>query len=478
MKSARSKYVSKRRLQKQPNNLIDFKKVIVAIILGVILIWMILVFSENKTDEKYYFSDSKYNGIRSKFINRESKKEKTSLEYPVTESYFINKTVADKIDEYDLDFKQSVKNSSFDGALTQDVSYQISHNDSEFMSLILSIKQDIQGAHPISLQFFWTFNKKENKIVTLSDLAQNSSQNIDGIVAEVRNNIEASLKSKNESTDLNEITAEDLTNFIILDKNTISWQLGRGQLLPSSFGEISVSIPVKTISKYIENDFAKKIFTVSGIPKIEPKKEVSKNKKCAKNCVALTFDDGPSGHTSKLLYILKEKNAKATFYVLGSQVSKRPDLLRRMKNEGHQIGNHTWSHVDLTKISPEQIEQEISKTDEVIKNVIGSSTDTVRPPYGSANSGVLTKFKELGKSSILWSVDTRDWLDRNSQIVCSRAVSLARSGSVILLHDIHATSVDAIPCIVDGLKKQGYELTTVDELLPEKVTGATYYSGN
>ena len=451
MKSARSKYISKRRLQKQPNNLIDFKKVIVAVILGVILIWMILVLSENKTDEKYYVSDSKYNGIKSKFINRASKKEKTSLEYPITDNDFINKTVADKIDEYDSDFKQSVKNSSFDGALTQDVSYQISHNDSEFMSLILSIKQDIQGAHPVSLQFFWTFSKKEGKIVTLSDLVQNSSQNIDGIVAEVRSSIEASLKNKNESTDLSEIVAEDLMNFIILDKNTISWQFGRGQLLPSSFGEISASIPVKTISKYIENDFAKKIFTVSETPKIEPRKEVSKNKKCAKNCVALTFDDGPSVYTSKLLDILRERNAKATFYVLGSQVSKRPDLLRRMKNEGHQIGNHTWSHADLTKISPERIGQEISKTDEVIKNITGNATSTVRPPYGSVNSGVLIKFKELGKPSILWSVDTRDWLDRNSQIVCSRAVSSARSGSVILLHDIHSTSVDAIPCIVDGL---------------------------
>ena len=468
----------KRRLSKRKNTV---KTAIYALRVAfmIVICGLFIFMRKNSVNEEYYFSDSRYDGIKSKFLIRNFKKERTSIEYPITKNDFINKTISDKIDEFDSEFRRSVEKSAFDGQLTQDINYQITYRDSDFISIILSVKQDAQGANLVAQQFFWTFSKKDNRIVEIRDLSGGSSEKLDGIITKAKQSLEKNLKAKNISTDLEEVSADDFKNFVILDKNTISWQFGRGQILPSSFGEVSFSLETKDIVEYIDSELSRKLLHIPDAIKVESKKEAPRNYSCSDGeCVALTFDDGPGVHTPKLLDILKEHKVKATFYVLGSEVMKRPDIAKRIKNDGHQIGNHTWTHANLAKVSPEQVRDEISRTNNIIKEVVGVDAKTIRPPYGSVNEKTVAEFKNLGMSSVMWSVDTRDWADRNSQIVCSRAVSSAKSGSIILLHDIHLTSVDAVPCIIDGLKRQGYRLVTVDEILPVQNPGATYYSGD
>ena len=177
-------------------------------------------------------------------------------------------------------------------------------------------------------------------------------------------------------------------------------------------------------------------------------------------CVALTFDDGPSFYTEGLLDILMEHNVKATFFVLGTQVRIQSETVQRMFREGHQIGNHTWDHPNLTRMSDDQIREQLQQTDNLIAQIIGESTPFMRPPYGAYNDTVLAA---SGLPIIFWSVDPLDWKDRDAATVAARIVD-APAGAIILAHDIHKSTVDAVPAIIAALKNRGIHMVTVTKL--------------
>ena len=196
---------------------------------------------------------------------------------------------------------------------------------------------------------------------------------------------------------------------------------------------------------------------------------------CA-NCVAITYDDGPGAETNRLLDKLKAKNAHASFMVIAPSAEQHPELLKRMKAEGHTIGNHTKSHRQLNTLSYEQVSQEIDAGNAAIKKATGQGTRWVRPPYGATNATVDQVTRDKGVSQALWDVDTVDWKDRNSEHVCSSAVQGARAGSIVLMHDIHPTTVDAADCVIDGLRAKGLEPVSLDRLLRTPVAGKRYYA--
>ena len=196
---------------------------------------------------------------------------------------------------------------------------------------------------------------------------------------------------------------------------------------------------------------------------------------CA-NCVAITYDDGPGAETNRLLDKLKAKNAHASFMVLAPNAEQHPELLKRMKAEGHTIGNHTKTHRQLNTLSYDQVSQEIDAGNAAIKKATGQSTRWVRPPYGATNATVDQVTRDKGVSQALWDVDTVDWKDRNSEHVCSSAVQGARAGSIVLMHDIHPTTVDAADCVIDGLRAKGLEPVSLDRLLRTPAAGKRYYA--
>ena len=425
------------------------------------------------TDEKYYFTDSRYSGIRSKFVTRNNKREKVSIEYPITENKKINRTVAEAIDKIDRDFRSAVLlATTFDQPLTETISYQVTHNNSVALSMIVNIKQDMHGAHPISLTHFWTFNKKSGEIISLNDLTEQSNEAIEAIIKSAKDNIAQTIKKRDKpELDLNGIiTKETLSNFVITDNgNSLAWPLGQASLLPSSYGEMTITVPISSVSKYLQNPTARKLANIPKPP--EPKPEPAPAPAApapapttGNKVIALTFDDGPGPYTAHLLDILDQYSAKATFFLIGSKVSGQASVVRSIQARGHQLGNHSWSHPELPKLSVDQIAGEIDRTNKAIRQATGVKPSILRPPYGAANGVVLEQLRARGMSSILWSVDTRDWADRNSQIVCSRAVAGARPGAVILMHDIHQTSVNAVPCILSSLKQQGYSFVTIQWL--------------
>ncbi|MEV0593936.1 polysaccharide deacetylase family protein [Nonomuraea cavernae] len=181
-------------------------------------------------------------------------------------------------------------------------------------------------------------------------------------------------------------------------------------------------------------------------------------------CVALTFDDGPGEYTGKLLDLLRGRNAKATFFVLGQMVSADPhNLARRIVDEGHEIGNHSWSHPPLTALPEEQIRAELVQTDNLVRRLTGVRMRMMRPPYGATDARVAAETRREGLAQILWSLDTLDWRDRAASVVARRA-GAAKPGEIVLMHDIHRTTIEAVPQVLDTLAKKGYRFVTVSEL--------------
>ena len=181
------------------------------------------------------------------------------------------------------------------------------------------------------------------------------------------------------------------------------------------------------------------------------------------NYVALTFDDGPRrGTTDRLLEGLKERGASATFFLVGEEAERYPELVRRMQAEGHQVGNHTWSHVRLEGASTAVIQEEVGKTEELLETLLGGSGYWLRPPYGLITPGTE---KLVRVPMVKWSVDPRDWENKNTDKVVQAILKHVKPNSIILLHDIYDTSVDAALKVVDTLEAQGYCFVTVEELL-------------
>ncbi len=185
------------------------------------------------------------------------------------------------------------------------------------------------------------------------------------------------------------------------------------------------------------------------------------------NTVAMTFDDGPHPKlTPRLLDLLKERGIKATFFVIGKCVAEYPDIAKRIVDEGHEIANHTWNHPQLPKLSPTAFAAEITQTNEAIKQATGILPVTMRPPYGAINAGITKRLnEEYGLSVILWSVDPQDWKIRKADHVSSHIIKNAAPGAIILAHDIHASTIDAMPAALDALQAKGYKFVTVSELI-------------
>lgn len=196
---------------------------------------------------------------------------------------------------------------------------------------------------------------------------------------------------------------------------------------------------------------------------IQQKESVEESGVKEKPSIAITFDDGPSSrYTGRLLDGLKERSVKASFFLIGENAEENPVLVERIYKEGHLIGNHTYSHVQMTHLSEEAAVREIEKTDQVISAITGEHVAYMRPPFGAWQRELEVRMEVL---PVLWSVDPLDWTTENVDEIVSKVVTEVEEGDIILLHDCYASSVEAALRIVDILQKEGYEFVTVDRLL-------------
>ncbi|MER7500861.1 polysaccharide deacetylase family protein [Nonomuraea pusilla] len=252
------------------------------------------------------------------------------------------------------------------------------------------------------------------------------------------------------------------------------------QVGPCSLGRVAVAVPSATAEPLL-SDLGRRaregVVTAArrapqaaphGTPAATSPPAVSRRAgsvNCAATpCVALTFDDGPGPYTGRLLDMLRQAGARATFFVVGANASAQPGLLRRMSAEGHLVANHSWSHRDLTKQSTSRIADSLDRTEEVVAAAIGQRPTLVRPPYGAVDDDLRSVARKAGLSLVTWNVDADDRPGDTARAIADRAVEQARAGAIILLHDVRPEAVDAVPDVIRRLRAQGYTFVTVPEL--------------
>lgn len=240
-----------------------------------------------------------------------------------------------------------------------------------------------------------------------------------------------------------------------------------------------ISIGVMAILDLLDFTISKTADPYNGI-KIVPMAHHVRIKRdiTGKMLVALTFDDGPSSTTTpRLLDVLYEKDVPATFFMLGKMARSNPDIVQRAEKEGHVVASHTMYHQNLTRISASAAKDDITESTTVFSDILGNGPTLTRPPYGNINDAVRDN---VGTPMILWSVDTLDWKNKNTEEILAITKEQVHDGAVILMHDIYDTTVDAVPVVIDELRKEGYDFVTVPELAKirgmDLQPGATYYN--
>ncbi|WOP17229.1 polysaccharide deacetylase family protein [Raineyella sp. LH-20] len=191
-------------------------------------------------------------------------------------------------------------------------------------------------------------------------------------------------------------------------------------------------------------------------------------------CIGMTFDDGPSQYTSRLVDILDANNVNATFFVVGQNVVNFAATTQRSFANGNEIMNHSWDHPDLVTLGPSDIASELSRTSDAIESIVGVRPVLMRPPYGSYNSTVTSLAGHQGMAVVLWNVETSDWDVQVTAKVIDNATSRAQPGGLILMHDLYPTTVDAVPSIITTLKAKGYALVTASDVLGSTAPGQVY----
>lgn len=274
-----------------------------------------------------------------------------------------------------------------------------------------------------------------------------------------------------EWENLSENISQKFSSYLENPEFSFSWSFVSFSIPPKIFSEnqantIKLDIPYSEVQNFI-----KKTITPTVIKHTKPS-----NTPRDKKYVALTFDDGPHKTlTPKLLNILKEKWVKATFFVLGQNVERLPEVTKEIHKEGHEIGSHSWDHASFLKLSNQSIKNQIQKTQTAVKNATWIEPTLFRPPYGAYNKNTI---KNVWLTFVLWSVDSWDWKNKNVAKNLKTVLSTTHDGAIILFHDIHWTSVDTIPQLIDSLREKWYEFLTVSELyskyynrtlLPEQV---------
>ncbi len=222
-------------------------------------------------------------------------------------------------------------------------------------------------------------------------------------------------------------------------------------------GMLAIFLFVAALSFFIIENGREAMQTIS--PAVPEENE--HNKDIGK--IALTFDDGPHPYyTEQLLDGLKERGVKATFFVTGENAQLHPDIIQRMDEEGHLIGNHTYSHIQLTDNNREKFREELIKTNEIIMGITGKEVIYVRPPYGTWDKKFET---ELNMFPVLWSVDPLDWCSNNVSCIMNRVMGDVEDNDIILMHDCYESTVTAALQVVDELMAEGYTFVTADEIL-------------
>lgn len=429
----------------------------------VVLLLVVTLVKENINNE--LFGDNLIIN-RTEFIERNNYN--IQINYPKLKNSKINKQVEKLInEEKKLFLKKVKKNKNYENELNINYNYVVLDN--------------LYSIHIRSYSYIGKNNdyRRIDKIIYY-DSSSNKEVKIDNIVSSnkfyevLRNETYDYLNDNVEKYNIKDINSlsnkliavKDNYKIVTFDKDGIELSL-EPNIVSNYKNEINISVEYQDVIKYLNVNYIKVDAksdnkTDNLVSKNYDRIRDSKNFE-GKKLVAITFDDGPGySKTEKLITELDKRDARVSFFMLGEIANKQKELVKKVYDYGHTIGSHTYDHKNLRKLGDEQLFFEVNYTNEILSGIIGEDIRFIRPPYGAYNTDILSK---INMAFILWNVDTLDWKYRNAEKVRDYIVEHAEDGDIILLHDIHATSVDGAIMAIDILKNEGYEFVSLDEML-------------
>lgn len=400
--------------------------------------------------------------------------------YPVFGKSNIDSINKELVTQYIKEFKDELKSNTSrnkDYKYELSIDYEAHSAPNNLISLIFNISENGSYlAHP------------DVKIVTkVYDLSNDSEVKLDNIMNGEYLEYISQISERHfiaDETYKNSIDSElfrkgiypSLENYshFILKEDKIVFIFEKYQLFSGNFGAPSVEIAYTELKDYLKPNLLE-VFTREENPsKIEididkakadivvSKREIDPNKPM----IALSFDDGPNKNTTiPILDTLKEYDSVATFFILGNRVSNNVNILERMLEEGSEIGNHSYNHKELTKLSSQELREQIRKTQDAVIDHTGIELKLMRPTYGSYNDDLKSKIE---MPLILWSVDTVDWQSRDAKKVTDHVLANAKDGDIVLMHDIYDSTAEAVKSLVPELIDRGYQLVTISELFESR----------
>lgn len=412
--------------------------VIILLIIAVIILFIFIIIPKKniKKDYSFYKKTDKY-------------------EYKVNVKITKNNEIDDQIKKY-VDEKISL--------VKEKANYKLDFNSvkKEYKEIVTYDYVDLEYKKKDKVvEKHMVYNLKNNTILKLSDIFNDKT------------NYEQYIKDKlyyyvlhysyQNNIKVDDLKIKDLNNFYIDQEGIHFYVLVNNLTVKKTF-----SYP--ELNKYINEEY--KTYIGQSFEKQRTTRNIDNFKD--KKVIAITFDDGPGGDTTnRLLDELDKRDIKVTFFVVGTNVSKYPDIIKRMYIDGHDIGSHTYNHANLTKLSDDEIYKQKSSVVELVNSITGFSPTLIRPPYGSIDNRVKSIYP---MKNILWNVDSEDWKSKNVDMIYDEIMASTDDGDIVLLHDLYETSVDGALKSIDELLKQGYEFVTISELLQIKGdTKDTYY---
>lgn len=390
-----------------------------------------------------------------------------SIQYAVTEHENINKEISEYIENEKQQYHNTILEQSNNNTAQNKklhISVDIHNYKKDYYSLVFSKKELIEGVSFNQTIKTLFFNKNTGEIVHFptvlkadGHLLQKLSTYVYHKMLENENykeKIEIETWKNNSSS-----SWDNYTHFSIYN-DSLELYFEPGKLGTAIDDLTSIIIPLSFINPILAEEFQSSTTSDKTII------STSSDKKTKNKRVALTFDDGPhSKYTNEILQTLEKYNSKATFFILGSHAKKHPNIVKDIAKKGHEIGNHTWSHPDLTKISLKQVKKEYKKTNDLIFTITGQYPTVFRPPYGAKNKEII---ESIPIPTILWNLDTLDWKDKNAKKMLVNIKNDVKDNSIILMHDIHPSTAEGLEKVLAFLQKEGYQFVTVSELIQNK----------
>lgn len=385
-----------------------------------------------------------------KTIIEENTNTVVAINYPITSIKKLNKEIKKFVNSnYNNFLKNYDKISYLNKKHELNIDYIYNNVGDKYISVTL-IKHISSSNNDFNLNevFTYVYDIEKNKKITFNELIKT-----DNNIKDLINN--SLLNRYGNIINMEKLLKIDYKNINFhINNNNVLILFERDTLCDNYDEVLEVNIPIshfeklKNIKINEENLIASTNQTVNYIDTSKP-------------VVALTFDDGPSIYTEEILNTLKKYNSNATFFVLGNKIDNYSNIIIKMYENGNEIGNHSYNHRWLTKLSTDEQKEQINKTQEIIKKYTGYTPIYMRPTYGSINK----KLREnINLEVVLWSVDTKDWKYKNIDTIVNNALTNIKDGSIILMHDTHERTSEAVKKLVPKLIEKGYQLVTISEL--------------